>query len=726
MSNILDASKNTLGKLLASENIRIEHQKVSGPSFDVKDRVLTLPVWKDLDADLYDLMIGHEVGHALYTPCDGWMDQVKNLGHQFKQFLNIVEDVRIENKMKRKYPGLRKPMYNGYTQLVNRNFFGVTLEDMKYLPFADRVNVHFKLGARADIPFTVQEQHLVDRIEVCETWDEALLLAKELYVMADDEKADMEEMFKDLMDALNNNNFDNSDDAPSSGGDGMSQEEFDNTVSELSEKLREQGKDSMADALENASAQAKKRLSDWLQNSSPSSITEQAFEKNQQTLIDPKALPVSYVNFPMVDVKNWVIPHNITHKNMQFSSGIELKRNLIYTQFMSANKRYINYMVKEFELRRNAKQFAKAKVSKTGKLDMDKVWRYRLSEDMFLQSTVVPNGKNHGMLMMIDFSSSMSENMKGTIHQLISMALFCRKVNIPYEVYAFIDNPFYTKEFREVDIPVNTYGRNVLKNGTLFIDDETLRLKQLLTDTMSLHEFNTAIQNLLMFAEVGSRTSMSVSGRTGWLEDQSMQLSSTPLNESIIILTAIAEQFKARTKVEILNTIILTDGEASTHAYQTYEHGDVRAISHYNNRTIMKYGQHEEPLHRFAAQATINIIQMYKKITNSRVFGIYLMDNGNYKSTILRKMGIAKNFSHELFEKQYTEQFSKNRFFAMKNAGYDVYYMLPGTELEIAEINMDAVIKTSDKAGLLRAFKKMQNNKMISRVFLNQFIVQIS
>jgi hypothetical protein len=52
--------------------------------------------------------------------------------------------------------------------------------------------------------------------------------------------------------------------------------------------------------------------------------------------------------------------------------------------------------------------------------------------------------------------------------------------------------------------------------------------------------------------------------------------------------------------------------------------------------------------------------------------------------------------------------------------------MLPGKELEIAEMNMNTVIKTSDKAGLLRAFKKMQNNKMISRVFLNQFIVQIS
>ena len=721
MSNILDASKNTLGKLLASENIRIEHQKVAGPSFDVKDRVLILPVWKDLDADLYDLMIGHEVGHALYTPSEGWMNEVKEMGTQFKQFLNIVEDVRIENKMKRKYPGLRKPMYNGYTQLVERKFFGVTVEEMKYLPFADRVNVHFKLGARADISFTDEEQHLVDRIEVCETWDEVLLLAKELHSMANDEKSDMEELFEDLMDALNNDNLNETSDE--SSGDGMTQEELDQKVSELSEKLREQGKDIMADALEKASAQTKERLSNWLKDFSVNSITEKAFEENQETLIDPKALPASYINFPMVDVSKWVIPHHITHKNMSFNDFLEQKRNVVYQEFMAVNKRYVNYMVKEFELRRNAKQFAKAKVSKTGKLDIDKVWRYRLSEDLFLQSTVVPNGKNHGMLMMIDLSSSMSDNIRGTIEQLITLVLFCRKVNIPYEVYGFLDNPSFTQEFTEAKIPTNNEQRNVLKDRTLFIDRETFRLKQLLTDTMKLNEFNTAIQNLLLFAEASSSSRRF--GYSGYLTDMSMQLCSTPLNESIIVLTAIAEQFKTRTKVEILNTIILTDGDASYSVDDFYDGGHVKQFNTYNNRVILKYGQHEEQVARHSVRATESFIKMYKKITNSRVFGIYLMD-GAYKSTILRKSSMSKNFSHELHEKQYTEQFVKNRVFAMKNVGYDVYYMLPGTELEIAEVNMDTVIKTHDKNGLLRAFKKMQNSKMNSRVFLNQFIVQIS
>ena len=61
-------TKNQLAKLLASENLTVEHKKVSTASFDTKNRVLTLPIWKDTSSDLYDLLIGHEVGHALFTP----------------------------------------------------------------------------------------------------------------------------------------------------------------------------------------------------------------------------------------------------------------------------------------------------------------------------------------------------------------------------------------------------------------------------------------------------------------------------------------------------------------------------------------------------------------------------------------------------------------------------------------------------------------------------------
>ena len=66
--------KSQLAKLMANENITIQHQKIQTAKFDPKNRILYLPIWKDMSGCMYDLLGGHEVGHALYTPAEGWHD----------------------------------------------------------------------------------------------------------------------------------------------------------------------------------------------------------------------------------------------------------------------------------------------------------------------------------------------------------------------------------------------------------------------------------------------------------------------------------------------------------------------------------------------------------------------------------------------------------------------------------------------------------------------------
>ena len=64
--------KGNLAKLLATENLVVEHRNVSTASFDTGRRVLTLPVWNKASSTVYDMLVGHEVGHALYTPDTDW------------------------------------------------------------------------------------------------------------------------------------------------------------------------------------------------------------------------------------------------------------------------------------------------------------------------------------------------------------------------------------------------------------------------------------------------------------------------------------------------------------------------------------------------------------------------------------------------------------------------------------------------------------------------------
>ena len=64
--NVNTEVKGQLAKLLATENLHIEHRKISTAYFDVKKRILALPIWKDVTGNVYDMLVGHEVGHALY------------------------------------------------------------------------------------------------------------------------------------------------------------------------------------------------------------------------------------------------------------------------------------------------------------------------------------------------------------------------------------------------------------------------------------------------------------------------------------------------------------------------------------------------------------------------------------------------------------------------------------------------------------------------------------
>ena len=110
-------SQDYLAKLLAKEDLTVTHGNFPTASFDVVNRELRLPLWKDKGKAVYDLLVGHEVGHALYTPVDGWHDADINVKGIPRSYLNIVEDIRIEKLIQRTYPGIVSAFKQGYKTL---------------------------------------------------------------------------------------------------------------------------------------------------------------------------------------------------------------------------------------------------------------------------------------------------------------------------------------------------------------------------------------------------------------------------------------------------------------------------------------------------------------------------------------------------------------------------------------------------------------------------------
>jgi len=175
-----ELNRSVVAKLLATENISVVQDNVRTASFDVKNRILTLPLWSDTTRETEDHLIGHEVGHALFTPLDGWHDAVCDNGKAYKSYLNVIEDARIEKLVQRKYPGLRRSFIASYKKMLADGFFG-SPKDLNDMNLIDRLNVYFKCGLTVGIKFTEEERHWIPRIEKLEKWEEVVALVDELY-----------------------------------------------------------------------------------------------------------------------------------------------------------------------------------------------------------------------------------------------------------------------------------------------------------------------------------------------------------------------------------------------------------------------------------------------------------------------------------------------------------------------------------------------------------------
>jgi len=199
METVNKDAKSLLAKMLATENIHVVHKKMPTAYFDTKNRELGLPILKEMNGDIYDLMCLHEVGHALWTDNDEWMKIVKkdNDDDLPKSFINITEDVRIERKIKAKYPGGLKSFLRGYTKLYRDDFFGTASRDFETMNLADKINLHSKVGSITGITFNEEESAIYDKCKDAVTFAHAVEAARDLYEYCKEHNEDTDCMSDD-------------------------------------------------------------------------------------------------------------------------------------------------------------------------------------------------------------------------------------------------------------------------------------------------------------------------------------------------------------------------------------------------------------------------------------------------------------------------------------------------------------------------------------------------
>ena len=773
--------KSQLAKLLATENLTVQHQKISTAKFDTKNRILYLPIWQNMTGFIYDLLVGHEVGHALYTPTEGWHDAVmdNDKNKNYKNFLNVVEDARIEKKVKRKYPGLNSAFRSAYQELNGRDFFGIQNRDVNEMPFIDRLNLFSKSQWTSTwIRFTANEELLVKEVQAAETWEDVVRITEKIYQYSKDEQHEMAlEYYDEMMAEMQmsgeddeyetsdyDGDFGDEDDDQSQGRDESDIDEFEDGESGTSRTRASDEQPEGDEISESGRSINHRKLSapgdkDQFE---PNCETDENYRLNETQLLDDKCKEFIYVDIPKPNMDAIVTPARRVqelmtkyYKNYVNEGWIQSTKAMeLLNEFKRRNERYVSLLAKEFEMRKAAKSFSKSKLSDTGDIDINKLSSYKFDDNIFRKVMLTPKGKSHGLVLLLDRSGSMSKNMTGSIEQILVLSMFCRKVNIPFVVYGFTESATVRAIDLGVQDPSFKTNYNFDNKYKSFSANEfemrfgNVHLREYLNSKMSNAEFTSALKNMCLLME-------GYKDRFGTPRPDSEQLNNTPMTEAIVATAKIMKDFKSQNNLDICSLVVVHDGDADglnqfwkNNEVMNHETGKKETklgMEWYHPGQCVYYVRDRENKFEMKLASSYDdipkiVLKWFNKVTGARVFGFFIVSGrGEAKYVLNNRYLNEKGQDHwqirseigpeAAFEqsKKLLKQFKEEKFLASKLPGYENFFFIHGGE-ELTtddEVGIEVDGKFTAKK-LATAFAKYNKKRAVNRVLVSRFIQGIA
>jgi hypothetical protein len=699
--------KSQLAKLLATEDLVVENKHVETAQFNVHTRVLTLPVWEKASGEVYDMLVAHEVGHALYTPDTDWFKYRKIS----PQFVNIVEDVRIEKLMKRRYAGISKTFYRGYSELAAEDFFCVANEDVNKMNLADKANLHFKIGSFIDIDFNSQERVLIEKISNAETFGEVLDVAEELYNYC---KQQQEMKTK-------------TDDLQMSNGQSGETDQSETDQSETEDSSGEESKES--DDFESEEPEEGESYGGTENDAEPEVSTMNNLEEAIKELATNDGIENVYLELPKLQLDKIIVPNAEIHERFKewegFAERMESTVDKMFEhtdeefkRFKKSAQKEVNYLVKEFECKKAADSYARATTARTGVLDCSKLHTYKYNEDIFKKVTTLADGKNHGLVFVLDWSGSMMDVMLDTMKQLFNLMWFCKKVSIPFEVYAFTNEyPMFTrKEDGNFDVKSLAYAKRA---GLIHIY-EWFSMMNIFSSKTKMKELENQMKNFFRLS-YGFKKYNFLPIPTG------LSLSGTPLNEAMVALHQIIPQFKSENKVQKVQCVVLSDGEAGGLKYhrevqRRWESEPFLGTSAIHSNAFLRDRKTGNTYsfdcewYEFTGVLLNNLRDVFPDVN---FIGIRVLEGRDANSFIRRFTGWG-GAEFDRIQKVW----KKEKAFSIHNSGYHTYFGLSSNALSS---NSDFEVDDgASKSKIKSAFAKSLKSKKMNKKVLGEFIELIA
>lgn len=718
-SEILEhlSSTGILANLFGKEKLVVLHDGGKSCYIDLDKREIHLPLFNTGSKDLYTMLVAHEVSHALFTPQEGWHETPKKTQIPIWVY-NVVEDIRVDKLIQKKYPGLFFMYARAYNELMKNNFFGFpqeTLKDRKALEaflnkaaFIDRLNMQSKLTSNIvtlDFPNETEKQ-LFNEAQNLSTWNDVEKLVAKIWEYTQTEPQFQSSSCKSQENSEQNqkNKKNKQSSSQQNSENKQNKQSQDSQEKVFGESLKEEQKQNQEEGQQAGNSENQGEAQEEVQESSnqcqkgqgednsndlnltseesqdfqnPTSaplgseggkstfeqfsfeeflketgFTEKEFRKNLENMIvkiiEEKQ---SVLNGQITenDYKRWYSNRNKSQKELKVFNQVHF--DAVF-KFRKKHEYFIAAMKQEFDMKKSARKMMRKKIYKTGNLSEDLLHKYRTHDDIFITKTAFPKDQNHGIIFLIDLSSSMEDVIQSVFEQTILMTEFCDIAKIKYSVHGF-----------------SAKAMNYLYSS----DDN--------------HAYKTNIKSLML---QGNRAVFDSGG--------------TPLVEAALCLRYYAKNIQQEWKVEKLNLVMISDGAGSSY----FNMGDKshldpqdQIIIRYPNGEYVIFQNKKDFYYNQSGSASLIIRELSQNVfDNTQCFFI---DESNYLIKSLERDKSKLVYQDTKFNKS-CDPSVKDHLIKFNNySGFDDYYY----------INFKNLVRDSQ-------------NKIKSRVFFKSIVENLS
>ena len=450
-------------QLLSRENITVSFSESAKTAyFNIKTREITLPTYDFLNKESQQMMVSHEVAHAKFSNYS--LEDFQKYTKEFGLLLNIVEDIYVESAIKRDYPGLREIFTSAYKSLFENDFFKLEHRSAESFHFYDRLNLFFKIGHVFPVKFSQEEAEYVVRCYSLKSNEDVIQLCRDM------KKFQEEQNQNSNQDKISNNSENNqsefSEEEQNQSGEESSSSDYKNNQPESYS-----GNSSDGYSCEESSENTVEENSD---KDSPSEIPNKE-ESNKIPSQEDTNVGETMTNFEHAlreaqeeseaeseqtsTSSSWGrvtadLDILTSNNSIYAENGIPVTEFILSFLFNKKEKRYERFIKKMnseiadikriskdgdnyFQMLRNAKKAKSVKHRNTGSIDARRLAKYKTSEVIFKRRAIVDKETNHGVVLFLDYSNSIIDNLNDVMTQAIITCEFCKRNNIKFEVYIF-------------------------------------------------------------------------------------------------------------------------------------------------------------------------------------------------------------------------------------------------------------------------------------------------